>query len=185
MLLKKIVLIVLFIFSQNAFAGLIELNKNKYFEIDFTIKSDKGILDTDINRFDLWYSFANFGFTEKVELFNGDQLLSQTINPIWYSNDFSPSGIDFSSFRNGSIDGTIRISAWDSSDATKNILLNDSFGWVLSKCDTNGDCPFAVNSYVNFGERRVVNNPVSVPEPSTIILFISAFLFMSKRKYSK
>jgi hypothetical protein len=182
---RALLIITFTLFCNSSFAGLISLNKNQYLEIDFTVEGNNGIFDSNINRFELWFNYdisayMDCCFSERIDLFNGKELLSSS-QPSWKSNDLVPSGIDFSSFRDGSIDGKIRIHAWYESNFKKSVLLEDFFSWTLDVCDTKLNCKYAENSWIKFGDIKVVTN--SIPEPSSLLIFFSSlFLIFSRKK---
>jgi len=184
--IKKIIFLITFFLNSNAFASVIALNQDQYLEINFTIQDNNGIFDHDINRFDLIFDYdpsvwSNCCFSERVDIYDGNTLLSSS-GPGWYADDvYSNGNLDFTNIRDGSISGQIQIHAW-STNSDDDILLQDFFSWSLGKCDLNLiSCIYSENSWVNFGEIKVVSS--SVPEPRTVILFSFCLLVLISRKF--
>lgn len=170
------------LFSCNSFASLLLTNQNQYLEINFSISSDTGVFDHNVNRFNLLPDFGEFSTVrnpvENYILFNGNTQLGESFYPGFVADDYNAGGIDFSSIRDGSIQGVIHFYAWDEDRPEKTFEFNN-FGWSLDVCSSNG-CNYAPSSFVSFGEIKVVSTAVS--EPSLFILMFISLTFLIRIK---
>jgi len=173
-------------FSTNA--NIINLNKDTYFELDFTIESTNGVFDQDVNRLDFLIDYASNpwsdgSFTEEFTFFdNGVVVARNSFYPGISNINNNPLGFDFTNIRNGSFIGTFRIRAWFENDLSKNVELVDWLGWSLDVCGNNG-CRYADNSWVKFGDTRVVNT-TKVPEPATLAVMLVGIIGLLRMKRS-
>ncbi|SFB79173.1 PPC domain-containing protein [Pseudoalteromonas denitrificans] len=148
-------------------AGEITLSNKNYWEINFSVKAQENNFDQAVNRFNL-LTAGVAGNTEILyEIYDGQTLLSskEYSGPAWHSQDIpgvTTSGINFSQFRNGTIDGKIRVYVTNRDDPSKDVLFNDFLSYTLDICEGENfeSCRYADSSYIEFGVTNVINRTV-------------------------